>query len=153
MRASAAYGHAALLLWGVAATIPTHPLSGGGQIPMLGMGGNDFAGWFKAAGKGAMIQTFHGYGNGPHLAPQIRAAGRQNVFVSTGIPCGCCGSDAPRITPMNASLAMGYITDELAQLNTSYAYLLLMHHRCNTTDETAACVARGADTGQPRTSA
>lgn len=42
------------------AKIPTRPLSGGGTLPMLAMGGNDFAGWFKAAGKGAMIQTFHG---------------------------------------------------------------------------------------------
>ena len=45
----------------IEANIPTYPLSGGGTIPMLAMGGNDFAGWFKAAGKGAMIQTFHGY--------------------------------------------------------------------------------------------
>ena len=43
------------------AKIPTRPLSGGGTLPMLAMGGNDFAGWFKAAGKGAMIQTFHGH--------------------------------------------------------------------------------------------
>ena len=54
-----------LLLLGAAvlvgAKIPTHPLVGGGTIPMLAMGGNDFAGWFKAAGTGAMIQTFHGY--------------------------------------------------------------------------------------------
>ena len=67
------------------AMIPTHPLAGGGQMPMLGMGGNDFAGWFKAAGTPAMIQTFHGYGNGAHLAPQIQAVGRENVFVSTGV--------------------------------------------------------------------
>lgn len=43
-----------------AGTIPSHSLAGGGTIPMLAMGGNDFQGWFKAAGKGAMIQTFHG---------------------------------------------------------------------------------------------
>jgi diketogulonate reductase-like aldo/keto reductase len=119
-------------------TIPTHPLAGGGEMPMLAMGGNDFEGWFKVAGKGAMIQTFHGYGNGAHLAPQIQAAGRGNVFVSTGIPCGCCGSDAPKVTPMNKSLAMGYIMDELAQLNTTYVDLLLFHHRCKTPEETAA---------------
>ena len=117
--------------------IPARPLAGGGEIPMLAMGGNDFAGWFELAGKGAMIQTFHGYGNGLHLAPQLQKIGRENVFVSTGIPCGCCGSDAPKITPMNASLAMGYIDDELAQLNTSYADLLLFHHRCKTPAETA----------------
>jgi diketogulonate reductase-like aldo/keto reductase len=102
------------------------------------MGGNDFSGWFKAAGKGAMIQTFHGYGNGAHLAPQIQAAGRDNVFVSTGIPCGCCGSDAPAVEPMDFSEAMGYIKDELSQLNTSYVDLLLFHHRCKTPSETAA---------------
>lgn len=107
-------------------------------MPMLGMGGNDFGGWFKAAGNNAMIQTFHGYGNGAHLAPQIQQAGRENVFVSTGIPCGCCGSDSPKIQPMNATLAMGYILDELAQLNTSYVDLLLFHHRCRTPGETAA---------------
>ena len=84
------------------------------------------------------IQTFHGYGNGAHLAPQIAAAGRENVFVSTGIPCGCCGSDAPKVVPMNATEAMGYIDDELSQLNTSYVDLLLFHHRCKTEAETAA---------------
>ena len=30
-------------------TIPTFPLAGGGSIPALAMGGNDFAGWFAAA--------------------------------------------------------------------------------------------------------
>jgi hypothetical protein len=59
----------------IQATIPTHPLAGGGEMPMLMMGGNDFAGWFAAAGKGAGIQTFHGYGNGPHIAPQLQKAG------------------------------------------------------------------------------
>ena len=49
--------------------------AGGGQIPMLGMGGGDFAGWFELAGKGAMIQTFHGYGNGRQIAPQVCGAG------------------------------------------------------------------------------
>ena len=39
---------------------------------------------------------------------------------------------------MNASLAMGYIDDELAQLNTSYVDLLLFHHRCRTPEETAS---------------
>jgi diketogulonate reductase-like aldo/keto reductase len=120
----------------IQATIPTHPLAGGGEMPMLMMGGNDFAGWFAAAGKGAGIQTFHGYGNGPHIAPQLQKAGRHNVFVSTGIPCGCCGSDAPAVQPMNTSLAKGYIDDELSQLNTSYVDLLLFHHRCRTPEET-----------------
>jgi len=128
----------ALCLLLPATAIPSHPLAGGGTIPLLGMGGNDFSGWFKAAGPGAMIQTFHGYGNGAVLAPQIKAVGRGNVFVSSGIPCGCCGSDAPTIQPMNASLAMRYIDDELAQLNTTYVDLLLFHHRCKTSAETAA---------------
>ena len=39
---------------------------------------------------------------------------------------------------MNASLAAGYIQDELSQLNTSYVDLLLFHHRCRTAAETAA---------------
>lgn len=120
------------------AVIPSHPLAGGGEMPMMLMGGNDFAGWFKAAGKGAGIQTFHGYGNAEHLAPQLQAAGRENVFVSTGIPCGCCGGDAPKWQPMNATTAEWYIDDELAKLNTSYADLLLFHHRCKTESETAA---------------
>ena len=118
-------------------------------MPLLGMGGNDFAGWFKAAGKGAMIQTFHGYGNGQQLAPQIEAAGRSNVFVSTGIPCGCCGSDAPAVQPMNATLAAGYIDDELRQLNTSYVDLLLFHHRCNTDGETARSGRRSKPQRRP----
>ena len=66
------------------------------------MGGNDYAGWFQLAGKGAAIQTFWGYHNGPHLAPQLKRIGRQNVFVSSGIPCG--GIDGG-VEPMNASQA------------------------------------------------
>lgn len=38
---------------------------------------------------------------------------------------------------MTAKLAMGYIDDELSQLETSYVDLLLFHHRCNTSAETA----------------
>ena len=82
------------------AKIPTRVLAGGGAMPMLGMGGSDFTGWFDLAGKGAMIQTFHGYGNGAQIAPQLAKVGRGNVFVSTGIPCGCCGSDAPKARPL-----------------------------------------------------
>ena len=124
------------------ATIPTHSLVGGGSIPMLGMGGNDFAKWIEASGATekapAMIQTFHGYGNGAHIAPQLQAIGREKFFVSTGIPCGCCGGDAPKVQPVTKEEATGYIEDELAQLNTSYVDLLLFHHRCNTSAETAA---------------
>ena len=122
--------------------IPSAPLAGGGSMPLLGMGGNDFASWFELAAASAeapaMIQTFHGYGNGANLAPQIRKAGREKVFVSTGIPCGCCGSDAPKVQPVTKSDAQSYIADELSQLNTSYVDLLLFHHRCNTSAETAA---------------
>jgi len=107
-------------------------------MPMMIMGGNDFMGWFKAAGKGAGINTFHSYGNGKHIAPQLAAAGRDNVFVAAGIPCGCCGSDAPRWQPMNVTTATWYIDDELAQLNTSYVDLLLVHHRCKSEAETAS---------------
>ena len=85
-----------------------------------------------------MILVVYSYGNGEHLAPQIAREGRANVFVSTGIPCGCCGSDAPAVSPMTAALAMSYIEDELHQLNTSYVDLLLFHHRCKTEVETAA---------------
>ena len=107
-------------------------------MPMMMMGGAEFAGWFELAGKGAGIQTFHGYGNGAQLAPQIAKAGRENVFVSTGIPCGCCGSDGPKVKPVTFAEATGYIADELSQLNTTYADLLLFHHRCDTAAETAA---------------
>ena len=117
--------------------IPTHPLAGGGSIPMMMMGGDDFGEWFKAVGKGAGIQNFYSYHNGPHIAPQLARFGRENVFVSSGIPCGCCGYDAPKIQPMNATLAAGYIDATLAQLNTSYVDLLLFHHRCRTEEETA----------------
>ena len=104
---------------------------------MMIMGGQEFAGWFEMAGKGAGIQTFHGYGNGAKLAPQIAKFGWQNVFVSTGIPCGCCGSDGPKVKPVTTAEATGYIADELSQLNTSYVDLLLFHHRCDTPAETA----------------
>jgi len=113
--------------------IPTRSLSGGGSLPMMMMGGNDYAGWFQLAGKGAAIQTFWGYHNGPHLAPQLKRIGRQNVFVSSGIPCG--GIDGG-VEPMNASQAMSYIDTELAQLDTNYVDLLLLHHRCETEAET-----------------
>ena len=59
--AAAAAGRAAAFAALAAAAggaIPEWPLRGGGAIPMLAMGGNDFAGWFKAGGR--MIQTFHG---------------------------------------------------------------------------------------------
>lgn len=114
------------------------PLASGGEIPMMLMGGDDFAGWFQAAGPGAALQTFFAYGNGPRIAPQIERAGRANVFVSTGIPCGCCGADSPRVEPMNASLASAYIDNELQQLRTPYTDLLLFHHRCRTPIETAS---------------
>ena len=116
--------------------VPSHPLAGGGSMPMMIMGGNDYAGWFKAAGKGAGIQTFYSYGNGRHIAPQLKSAGRENVFVSSGIPCGCCGPDS--VKKMNASLAMNYINKELSELDTTYVDLLLVHHRCTTDIETAS---------------
>lgn len=39
---------------------------------------------------------------------------------------------------MTSSLAMEYIDEELAQLDTSYVDLLLLHHRCRTVEETAS---------------
>ena len=45
---------------------------------------------------------------------------------------------------MNSTLAMEYIDAELATLNTSYADLLLFHHRCRTDVETAS-VWRGLE--------
>ncbi len=118
--------------------IPMHPLAGGGEMPMMLMGGNDFSGWFKTVGPGAGIQTFFSYGNAEQIAPQLEAAGRDKVFVSTGIPCGCCGPDTPKFKPMNATTAEWYIDEELAKLRTSFADLLLFHHRCTTESETAA---------------
>ena len=60
--------------------MPTAKLAGGGEMPMFLMGGDDFGEWFKAVGhqtpKGAGIQTFYSYRNGPHIAPQLKAAGR-----------------------------------------------------------------------------
>lgn len=105
---------------------------------MMMMGGDDFVEWFKAAGQGAGIQNFYSYGNSRHIAPQVSKFGRENVFISTGIPCGCCGYDAPKVEPMNDSLAMWYIDEVLHQLNTTYADLLLLHHRCRTPSETAS---------------
>ena len=107
-------------------------------MPLMLMGGDDFSEWFKATAPGRGIQTFYSYRNGPRIAPQLREAGRENVFVSTGIPCGCCKQDAPRVEPMTTALAMGYIDEELEQLQTDYVDLLLFHHRCRTTVETAA---------------
>ena len=39
---------------------------------------------------------------------------------------------------MTKDLALGYIDELLAQLDTSYVDLLLFHHRCKTAAETAA---------------
>lgn len=100
---------------------------------MMLMGGTNHSGWFELAGKGAAIQTFLGYGNGPRLAPEIAAAGRENVFVSTGFYCG--GIDNPQ-PPMNASAASALIDKELAELDTPYADLLMMHHRCQSDELT-----------------
>ena len=107
-------------------------------MPAIMMGGDDFSQWFAATGPGRGIQTFYSYRNGPRIAPQLRAAGRENVFVSTGIPCGCCGPDRPRVEPMTTALATGYIDEELAQLQTDYVDLLLFHHRCRTPAETVS---------------
>lgn len=105
---------------------------------MMIMGGDDFKEWFKAAGRGAAIQNFYSYRNSRHIAPQIEQFGREKVFISTGIPCGCCGYDAPKFEPMNESVAMWYIDQLLSELNTTYADLLLFHHRCRTANETAS---------------
>jgi hypothetical protein len=113
--------------------LPTRKLLGGGEIPMLIMGGSNFSAWWELAGKPAAIQTFLGYGNGPKIAPQLAAVGRENVFVSTGIYCG--GIDNPN-PPMNTSAAMALVEKELAELETPYADLLLMHHRCQTEADT-----------------
>lgn len=126
--------------WAAAANsaIPTYPAAGGGGIPALIMGGDDFRAWFEFAGPGAGLQTFYSYRNGAHIGRQVQRFGRANVFISTGIPCGCCGADSPRVEPMDATLAMAYIDEELAELNTSYVDLLLFHHRCRTFAETAS---------------
>lgn len=107
-------------------------------MPAMMMGGDNFAPWFAATAPGRGIQTFYSYGNGRRIAPQLRDAGRENVFVSTGIPCGCCGPDRPRVEPMTTAAATSYIDEELAQLSTNYVDLLLFHHRCKTADETAS---------------
>ena len=97
-----------------------------------------FGEWFRMSKPIAGIQTFYSYRNGPHIAPQLKAHGRENVFVSTGIPCGCCKYDAPRVTPMTKEVALEYIMEELQQLDTHYVDLLLFHHRCKTAAETAS---------------
>ena len=43
-------------------------------MPMMVMGGNDFAGWFKAAGTGAAIQTFYSYGS---MRSRVRTSNSQ----------------------------------------------------------------------------
>lgn len=113
--------------------IPTRPLAGGTRIPMLLMGGNQYAQWFALAGRGAAIQTFWGYHNEPSLAPQIAKTGRENVYISSGLPCGGIGDPASDVPgePMNASAAAAFIDSDLAQLKVSHVDLLLMHHRCH----------------------
>ena len=49
-----------------AVTIPTHELAGGGSMPMMIMGGSEFAGWFEIAGKGGKVEYFGGL---PKSAP------------------------------------------------------------------------------------
>ena len=132
---------AALAVAAHAATIPTRPLAGGGsRLPMLIMGGGKLDEWFALAGKGAAFQTFWGYHNGAKLAPQIAEAGRENVFISAGLPCGGIGdpaSDTPG-HPMNASAAAAFIDSELQQLNVASVDLLLVHHRCRAAATTHA---------------
>jgi hypothetical protein len=118
--------------------MPMARLAGGGSMPMFLMGGDDFGEWFKKSNPIAGIQTFYSYRNGPHIAPQLKQHGRANVFVSTGIPCGCCKYDAPRVEPMTKILALGYIDEEIRQLDTNYVDLLLFHHRCRTAAQTAS---------------
>jgi diketogulonate reductase-like aldo/keto reductase len=76
-----------------------------------------------------------------HTNDQIKAAvaasgvARESLFITAKIPCG--GFDGG-VEPMNVSMAKWYIDQNLAQLNTSYLDLLLLHHRCHTFSETAA---------------
>ena len=118
--------------------VPTFPLAGGGSMPAMMMGTPAFDSWFRATAPGRGVQTFYSYHNAQQIAPELRAAGRETVFVSTGIPCGCCAMDAPRVEPMNAQVATQYIDEELADLGTNYVDLLLFHHRCRTPEETAS---------------
>lgn len=115
--------------------IPTTTLPGGAKLPMLYMGAGNFTTWLEMAGRGAGVKTAWTYHNQPAVLPQVYVAGlsREDVFLETMIPCGAV--DHPQ--PMSAEEAEGLIAQDLALLNTSYVDLLLLHHRCNTPNETA----------------
>ena len=60
---------------------------------------------------------------------------REQVFITTKIPCDHWDGG---VEPMNASMAENYIAQDLAQLNTTYVDLMLLHHICATPEETVA---------------
>ena len=102
---------------------------------MLYMGSGNFTTWLQMAGRGAGVKTAWTYHNQPSVLPQVLQAGfqRKDVFLETMVPCGAV--DHPE--PMSDAEAEGLIAQDLALLNTTYVDLLLLHHRCNTPNETA----------------
>ena len=126
------------------AAIPYQTLPSGGKLPLLVMGdgvgwgrGTNWSQWLDLVGPGAGVDSAWDYGtqHGIPLGIAGSRLSREQVFITTKIPCDHWDGG---VEPMNASMAENYIAQDLAQLNTSYVDLMLLHHICATPEETVA---------------
>jgi len=87
----------------------------------------DLPGWISAGGRG--IDTAWDYHDQPAIAAALAniSVSRSDLFITTKIP----GTNAICRNTSAANI-LGYIQQDLAQLNTSYLDLVLLHHPCST---------------------
>ena len=123
--------------------IPTYALAGGGTMPAMMMGGDDYAQWFAATAPGRGIQTFYSYGNGPRIAPQLRQAGREQgrwLLVNIQSPTEFA-SQQPFCTSnrlIDTFLQCQAIDADFVTLDTSDACLRPTAYRCSLCDRQLA---------------
>jgi diketogulonate reductase-like aldo/keto reductase len=122
--------------------IPYQTLPGGGKLPLLIMGdgvnwgrGTNWTQWIDLVGAGAGIDSAWDYGSEPAIPPAIAKSkfSREDIFITSKIPCDHWDGG---VEPMNRTQAEWYIARDLAELNTSYVDLMLLHHICATPAET-----------------
>lgn len=128
-----------------AVKIPQKTMAGANavRLPMLVLGDgvswgrpSNFTAWIELVGENAGIDTAWDYHSEKGIPGAVADAGarRSDVFITSKIPCS--GYDGG-VEPMNATMARTYMASNLAQLNTTYVDLLLLHHVCLTEQETA----------------
>ena len=135
----------ALLLAALAAPLraadpTTKTIAPGVEMPVLNLGtccgskpSVGLPSWLAAGGVG--IDTANDYGDqnviGGILNPFLAAQGRSrsDYFITTKVPAGFGGAAACKADP---SVSLNTLKQNLAQLNTSYVDLVLLHKPCKT---------------------